>query len=292
MVTDEQGLTEPVVLHWFHYFIQRNNVLTSVVVDLTFGAEELDSALDWCTIVTVTLRYPTQAGWTSKTESEILGRLEADLQETANDYRPGLLDKLLRRSTKLKVRSVGRETASGVQKLYFYGTASIPDSVLEQVLAAPEFDSEQWSREVFRAKDKDESRSFYTGNLHPGAALRWLILNDSQLKIREAQGDDLDAEREVEHQLSFPDAESRRRFVAALIDVSGPDQWAIVLRPDPSPEDPGFRVTVTHEQAVNKLWADVFVMALSSRAQGFGGDYEGWGALVMTDEVKRLTSGE
>jgi hypothetical protein len=293
MVTVEQGPTEHVVLLWFHYFTQRDNVLTSVVVDLTFGAEELDSPLDWCTIVRVTLRHPTEAGWTNHTESEVLGRLEEELENAANDYQPSLVDKLLRRSTKLRVRSVGRETAGGVQKLYFYGTAPIPASVFEHVLAAPEFDTQQWSREVFSSKDKDESRSFYTGSLHPGAALRWLILTDSQLKVREEEGDDLGAEREVDHELSFPDEESRRRFVEALVEVSGQEQWTIVLGPVPSPEEPGrFHVTVSHEQSVNKLWADVFVTALSSRAESFGGDYEGWGALVIAEEIKRLTSGE
>jgi hypothetical protein len=282
MATVEEGPTEHVALHWFHYYTQRENVLTSVVVDLTFGAEKLDPPLDWCTIVTVNLRYP-EAGWATKAESEVLGALEVELENAANDYQPSLLDRLLRRATKLEVRSVGRETAGGVQKLYFYGTAPIPASVFEQVLATPEFDTKQWSREVFSAKEKDESRSFYTGNLHPGAALRGLILSDSQLKTREERGDDVDTVREVDHELSFPDEESRRRFIDALIEVSGPDHWTIAIGSVPSPEEPRFHVTVTHEQSVNKLWADVFVTALSSRAESFGGEYEGWGALVVTE---------
>ena len=270
-------------LRGFHYFTQRENVLILIVVDLTFGSDKADPPLDWCTIVKVNLRDPSNAGLTKAAEEEMLGQLEEALEDAANGVHASLLDKLLRRSTTLKVRNVGRETAGGVQKIYFYGTGPIPDVVFKRVMAMPEFDNQQWSRQVATAIEKDDALSFYTSNLHPGAALNPLILTQAQLEMRTDReyGDDLDPEAAVTHELSFPDAESRQRFVTSFVDISkgDPVPWEINFAPDPAGEEPGaFRVRLTREQEVDKL-IEIYVTALSARAESFGGKYEGWTSL-------------
>lgn len=267
--------------NWFHYFTKRDDELTLVLLDLDFADEKPDQSVEWCTAVKADIRFPTDLGWSTAAESNILERLAEALMDAANE--PSLLDRLSRRAAK-KVRYVGWEAAAGVRQMYFYGASAIPSSIFDRVMSQPEFDNDDWSRKVSSGAISDASRSFYKSYLHPGSALQWLILNRSQLETRLEHGDDLDAGHDVNHQLSFPDESSRRRFIESVAGFPDAADWHIAVS-DPPPNEPGvFPVTLTREQPLNEPTADVYVTTLCKLAEQSGGEYAGWGAFVLTPD--------
>ena len=246
-----------------------------MAVDLTFGAAP-DPQLTWLTIVKLDLLSP-ENGVAVGVEAEVLDAIQEEVEEVANTESPRLLGRLLKRPTTDRFRYVGRVTGGGARLLYFYGTAPIPKIVYKRVFAIREYSL----YDVGSLEKEDPRLATYWEDLHPGRALNGLILGDAQLDEREAQGDDLSREREVEHSVWFPTAEDRERFVERM---NAEDEGRVfrLQRVDSAEGDGGrFGVDVTCTHALEKLWVHIYTVALARHAGRCGGTYEGWGALVV-----------
>jgi len=273
-----------VTLGWYLYFCMRDDSITSVAVDLTFGTDPADSQLSWLTIIRIDLLTP-DAGLAVGTEAVVLDELQERLEEVANSLGNGILDRVLRRAPP-RFRYVGRETGGGSRQLYFYGTAAMPEIVYERVFADARFDPYN----VASAEREESEHITYRNDLHPGAALNALVLGDAQIEMRREQGDRLDVKREVEHALWFRSALDRQAFLEFLHKEDPAGLFKINDSSGSGSTGERFGVTITTLQSVDRIWSDIFTIGLSNHAARFGGTYDGWSALVIPDDTNARTA--
>lgn len=263
-------------LDWYLYFCMRDDAVTSVAVDLTFGAEPEDSPLSSLTIIKIDLLEP-DGGLASGTEAVLVDELQERLEEVANHLGTGILNRIRRRSPP-RFRYVGRVTGGGTRQLYFYGTAAMPEIVYKRVFSDARFDP----YEVASAESEDPKHATYWEDLHPGAALNPIVLGDAQIEVRKQQGDDVYAKREVEHALWFPTAADRQAFLDLVAREDETGMFTIDSASMTDSSNERFPLTMTSMESVDKMWTNIFVVALSDRAAKFGGTYDGWSAQVIT----------
>ncbi len=271
----EELPTLHVKLDWYLYFCMHNDAITSIAVDLTFGTGPMDASLSWLTIVKIDLLAP-DGGLAVGTEAEVLDALQEQIEHVANNLRGGFFDRIRRRPPP-RFCYVGRVTGEGSRRLYFYGNTVIPAIVYERVLSDARFEP----YDIASVELEDPEYATYREDLHPGAALNAIVLGDEQIEMRVQHGDDLDQEREVAHTLWFRTAADRQAF----LDLLEQEDQARLFTPDGASvtdlPDEHFEVTLTSMQSVDKLWTNIFVVALSTRAARFNGTYDGWSAPVI-----------
>ena len=106
----------------------------------------------------------------------------------------------------------------------------------------------------------------------------WQVISDmSVVEAMKKSGDDKDAEHKIEHFTYFPDEASARKFI----------DWAVSDRFKHDPEQSGqrdgkycvflYHLGVTHQTDVSN-----HTIALRRKAEELGGEYDGWGAAVVT----------
>jgi hypothetical protein len=262
-----------VSLDWYLYFLMREDAITSVAVDLTFASDPDAASLRWLTVIRVVIPDPV-GGLAFNERAEDLDALAERFEEVLASGGTGLVSRLLRRPRE-RYRYVGRVTGAGVRKLYFYGTAAVPASAYRKVFADERFDP----YETGSADREDPHHETYRDVLHPGGALHALINGDAQIEMRKEQGDDLETARDVDHTLLFPTAADRQAFLA-FMEREDPQRTFAITAPDDDGKD-DFLVNVRARHSVDKLWTNIYVVALTEKAGRFNGKYDGWGALVM-----------
>jgi hypothetical protein len=262
-----------VSLDWYLYFRMQEDAITSVAVDLTFESDPDAASLPWLTVIRVVIPEPV-GGLAFNEQAEELDALAQRFEEVLASSGNGFVDRLLRRP-KQRYRYVGRVTGGGVRKLYFYGTAAVPASAYRRVFAEERFDP----YETGSAEREDPAHEAYRDVLHPGGALHALINGDAQIENRKEQGDDLEQQRDVDHTLLFPTAGDRQAFLAFLQEEDPSGAFAITIPDDDGDDD--FVVNVGARHSVDKLWTNIYVVALTEKAERFHGTYDGWGAFVI-----------
>ncbi len=256
------------VENWFMYFCMRENTVDSVVVNLSH--DKSDYSLPWLTIISHSMLQASN-GFASVAESEILDQIQNGMEEMLNETKPGFLKRVFAREKTSRFKFVGRRTGAGSRDLYYYGATAISEPVCEIFFSR--FASYKF--EVTRIIDPKWSRYF---NLHPRRALRALILSDAQIESRKKDGEDIFAERIVDHTLYFPSKDARKKFIE---DVSL-ENWGVQSADESDPiNDSHHYVTLQRTHCVTKMWSDIHIIALASRAEQYGGTYEGWGSFVM-----------
>lgn len=262
-----------VSLDWYLYFIMQEDAITSVAFDLTFERDPDAASLPWLTVIRIVIPDPV-GGLAFNEQAVELDALAERFEEVLASSGEGFVDRLLRRP-KQRYRYVGRVTGGGVRKLYFYGTAAVPASAYRRVFAEERFDP----YETGSAEREDPHHEAYRTVLHPGGALHALINGDAQIEMRREQGDDLETARDVDHTLQFSTAADRRAFVEFMEREDPHRTFAVTVPADDG--DDGFDVNVRARHSVDKLWTNIYVVALTEKAERFNGKYDGWGAFVI-----------
>ena len=98
-------------------------------------------------------------------------------------------------------------------------------------------------------------------------------------------GDDPDAEHRIEHWSYFPDENSARRF----IEWATSDRFELVSERS-GPEEDGVMLVhlgTTHQRSLSR-----YTCAQRRKTEEFGGEYDGWGTLVITgaDDASKTDS--
>ncbi|HLX61610.1 MAG TPA: ribonuclease E inhibitor RraB [Planctomycetota bacterium] len=260
---------------WHLYFSMRDDAVRSVLVDLGAGVDQ-NSDLKWLTIVRITLCAPFH-GLAVGQEEQVLVAMHLRLEEILQSLKPGLLDRLFRRQTAARFQSVGRETGAGFRRLFIYGTEPIPQWIYQKLGA--EFNSHS----IESAEIEDPKWTQYWSELHPRSATTALLLSDAEVKLREESGDQTNVERLVDHELSFPDNESRKKFINKVTK----EEWNVERTFEVTKDGvKSYLVALTRMQRVDKMWADISIVALTSRAEPFGGKYVGGGAFEIHKDPK------
>lgn len=177
------------------------------------------------------------------------------------------------KENKAKVILVGSETTLGHRKYFFYVRESrIDKRAFDRCFAG-------FSAEIFYCHDPQWD--VYRKELFPGTAVKSLIMNLALIESRIKEGDDITREREVDHVVVFKTAEGRDSFIAMVKD----DGWKIVVPNKEEAEDLAeFPVLLTRTHKPDRVNADICLIALNSRAELFGGHYDGWGAPIVKTE--------
>lgn len=253
---------------WKSWYLKIEGDLYAVTADLSAAEEAPKARLPICTFMTVTVRGDEDRLMTEEETEDIILLMDG-LSEVANG-RPRGLRSLLPRSPN-EVQYVGRRLCEGECQLFWYSSRRIGERDLAALKAyAPRL---RWTVKSF----EDPAWSVYLNNLHPGAALHPLLTSWAQLRQRKREhGEDLMISREVSHTLFFGDEEGRNNFIAAC------PGWEISTHEaEEAPDGRRFMVILSGEHAIAQKISDPHIVALSERAELFGGAYDGWGSMVV-----------
>jgi hypothetical protein len=95
-------------------------------------------------------------------------------------------------------------------------------------------------------------------------------------------GEDFVISREVSHTLMFGDEEGRAQFIAAS------PGWLVSTYEVRDPADGRrFAVILSGSHMIAQMISDTYIVALSERAELWGGAYDGWGSMVVGVEEKQ-----
>jgi len=169
--------------------------------------------------------------------------------------------------------NVGRLRNTGGWQLTFYGPDGHDDDVQRAFAAVVK------EREFTTGSKHDPDWTYYHEFLYPDRErLQW-IANRRQVQTLEEHGDLLDTDRPVDHYVYFPTTEAREQFIASL-PVNG---FPTSKRTDHSgDQSEAYGVEITRVDPVELGHIHDVVMDLAILAEKFGGDYDGWGAPIVS----------
>ncbi len=200
---------------------------------------------------------PDDHGMGSKNEAEVLFRIE--------DVITGVL-------AQIGLVNVGRLRTDRGWQLSFYG-----DEGLEPQLDRA-FSDALSERSYAIGAQPDPEWSYYHEFLYPDRErLQW-ITNRHQVQTMLEHGDDVEAERPIDHLICFNTPESRDQFALSL-ESNGFSNYS-KKEHSGEPGDP-YMVEVMRADAAELGHIHDVVMDLAILAEKFGGDYDGWGAPIV-----------
>ncbi len=169
---------------------------------------------------------------------------------------------------------VGRLMVNGVLVFYAYAPDDTTDVAVTVALAG--VDPGPYTLRTAVAPDPEWQ--LLRELLAPDPYARQAIWNRRLLVQFAAQGDDPSAIREIDHVVLFPTAEAAQTAAEALS--------AAGYRVDPPvAEDDSVRLEFHRDESLADGAADTFVEQVLDLVLPLGGDYDGWGASVMTQAV-------
>jgi regulator of RNase E activity RraB len=167
---------------------------------------------------------------------------------------------------------VGRLRNGGDWQITLYGVAG-KEAELEALVVAALGDAERGYR---LGSQPDPDWGYYHDFLLPDPErLQW-IMNRRVVEQLAKSGDTHEIARPVDHFIHFADADARDGFIAVVeregfaADAHDPDADAALP----------FTVALAREDPVTLQHIHDVVMHLSTLAEQFGGDYDGWGAPI------------
>ncbi len=203
----------------------------------------------------ITLKYPNpEHGMTTDEEFQPL----RDMEE------------LIDRSETENLRYVARQTDDGKRKFYFYTS---PEFGFVSLIAVLEQAFPAYEKTTFNFEDIGWQT--YFEDLYPNAIGMNEISNRSVFLQLEANGDNLDIPREIDHTVIFENRKQANEFSRIA-------------------EGRGFTVNIKTKGIFSKTYdllvqridppsgLDPITYELQELATGLGGSYDGWGCLVQT----------
>lgn len=231
----------------------------SIVVDLALRDPSARPEAPWLVTIDLDMKDPDDHGMGSAEEVARLGPVEDGLQ------------KLL--ETNFEGRPVGRIRGGGSWRLFVYlpTTDGVADAVSSFVRNGPGVTCS------VRA-EQDPAWRVYDSVLAPDEErLRWMLDRRVVDRLEEA-GDALDTPRPVDHHLEFPTREARVAFLKA-IDGEG---FAVTDEAFTNVEPRPYTLSLQRTDPVALEAIHRVVARLQKVAHELGGDYDGWGAPVVT----------
>ena len=241
--------------HWDFYLGEKYDNTASVALNFGFAEEEPPDGHDALYIARITMKDPDEHGLGSGEEGDTLNAVEDALGARAKDF--GLLQ-------------IGRIRQGGLWDVSFMG----PEKREEELRSALAQVLEPHGHESETAYIPDDGWRYYNEFLYPDAErIRWMQDRDVVMQLRE-HGDTL-APRVVDHFVDFEQREARDVFARQVA--------ALGFECSLSDEE-GYSIQASREDAVDLETIHEIVMQLSNIASEHGGEYDGWGAVLVTDD--------
>lgn len=241
--------------NWDAYLQQTEDGPVGFFVDL--AAEGPQASRPVVCRVSVRLLNPSEHGFASRHEDEVLFQLEDRLEAKLAEQ--------------CRAQYVGRATSGGVRVFFYYMPKSVkPESAIRECFRAfPNY------REAVNS-EPDPSWAHYLEFLFPDPASMQCIVNRRVLQKLTDNGDPLTQPRRVDHWLYFPDRESAERFLAqpALAGfqteglMESDDEWKLQI----------YRTDLVDQDSIDDL-----TIELCDLAEDEGGRYDGWETELLTE---------
>lgn len=242
--------------NWNFYTLLVEDKPASIFVDL--GVQPPVQELTHLAYVRLYMHHSRADGLSSQEEFDALVAIEDALEVQLCCERTGY---------------VGRCTSDGCRDFYFY--TSEPGTWEQQVGAAlkpfPKYDYETGTRE-------DADWSTYAKFLLPGEADRQRIKDFRVCETLERNGDQLIAEREIDHWSFFPSREAAEVFVAEVSPLGFQVRDISTDGSEPRP----FRVQLWRSDVPSYAHISEVTTPLFEAARRHDGEYDGWECAVIT----------
>lgn len=250
---------------WDFYYCRVDDKPASIYLDLAAIAYAPLAQLPHMAFIRLRMREPRADGLSSQAEFGALCALEDHLVAT-------ILGE--------GVQYVGRCTTNGCRDFVFYiaDAPAWPDQVAACMAAFPDYSVDVGVRE-------DPQWSTYSGYLYPGERDMQIIQNRRVCQALEEQGDTLQAPREIDHWLSFANAEAASAFAQAAA-AQGFAVRQRASQADDQAEAAGpctlqlWRHDTPGYSAINEVTLPLFEQAKAGQ-----GVYEGWECPVVRDDA-------
>lgn len=206
------------------------------------------------------MREPNENGLTSQDESDTLNGIE---------------DRIIAALTKDK-RSVyaGRLNAESKIRSYFYSTDAndLDESVARVMAEFPEY--------VYDLSDElDREWNTYFELLYPLPIQMQSIQNGRVIENVQKHGDNLTAERPVDHWIYFKTGDDRADFINRIRHMN----FTVVTETDAGSEEYAYLLQISRSDKVDRQSVDDYVLALWEEAQACNGSYDGWETFIVKD---------
>lgn len=249
---------------WDCYICTVDGLLALIVVDLEAIQHAPVAGKPWLLWVRAQLLSPLETGLSSPEEAPQLHAIEHTLDASLSE----LTD----------AEPIGRSTVGQRREWFFYASGH---SALERAVAQvrerfPEYTLEHGTLH-------DPQWRHYRELLYPCPQDLRLIHTRRVICQLEEHGDVHAIPRPVDHALRFRSAKDRRRFAA----LAGHAGFKVRLENNTGSRERPYFVNVVREDPVELAHIKKVVDQLVQWAEGFDGDYEGWGSPICSGETPK-----
>lgn len=244
---------------WDFYFSNVNDVLSSLMVNLSAIRRALDTCKPWLLWIWVHMLDPRDDGLSSEAEAPVLFKIEDRLKECL--------------TFPCGAELLGRITGDRRREFYYYAaTADGFESAVKTAMtdfASYRFDC---------GNQPDPEWRQYKDVLYPFPSQMQTIQNRRVLDALEKRGDDHGIARIVDHAIYFRSAADRTAFANTAVEIG----FRIQLESQElkSRERPFF-LNLTRSDPVIRDHINAVVAQLIDLAEQFNGEYDGWGCEVQ-----------
>ena len=244
---------------WDFYFSNVNDVLSSLMVNLSAIRRAPDPSKSWLLWVWVHMLDPRPDGLSSEAEARVLFEIEDRLNECL--------------SAACGAEPLGRITGGERREFYYYAaTAGSFESVLKTAMA--KFTGYRFDF----GKQPDPEWRQYKDVLYPSPNQLQVIHNRRVVDSLEKNGDDHAIARIVDHAIYFRSAAGRAGYANAVARLGFRVQHE---SEDPKSRDRPFFLNLVRNDPVTVDHINEVVAELIELTELFGGEYDGWGCEVQ-----------
>lgn len=244
---------------WDFYMCPVDDRPASIFVDLGLMSSAPDASRPWLLRVSVEMRIPREDGLSDQEETDVLYEIEDALFAQV--------------AQSLRARYVGRITGSGNRDLFYYAATA---TGFEEVVGKAMEQFPQYEFDCSIREDPDWET--YCELLYPSDLDMQSIQNRRLVDQMIEHGDDITQSRDVDHWIYFPSEEARERMIRQVEPEGFRCERTDTEEPD---AEYRFGLHLVRRDRVDLDSVDPLVIDLFLRAQNCGGEYDGWGAVVV-----------
>lgn len=244
---------------WDFYFSNVNDVLSSLMVNLSATRRAPDPAKPWLLWVWVHMLDARDDGLSSETEAPMLFKIEDRVNECL--------------IAACGAELLGRITGDCRREFYYYApTPNGFDSAVKSALADFADYRSEWGKQL------DPEWRQYQDVLYPFPTQLRHIHNRRVLDQLLEMGDDHTIARIVDHTIYFRSAAERAAYASTAVHLGFGIQHEFE---DAKSAERPFFLNLTRSDPVTRDHINAVVAELVELAEKFGGDYDGWGCEVQ-----------
>jgi uncharacterized protein (TIGR01619 family) len=244
---------------WDTYFTRVDDKPGSIFLDMAFHKIAPVANYRHLVWIVLTMKNPSDEGLSGNEESETLYAIEDRLVENLQKRH--------------QAQYPGRLTSNNIRTFYFYlCDLSLYDRAIAEIMVQfPNYDYDYGTKE-------DENWGAYFNFLYPLPDQLQIILNGRVIRNLEKNGDQLEAERMVDHWIYFKTVADQEKFSAAAAALG-----FTVLSKNLKDTTSEFRyeLNIGRLDKVDYSSVNNYVLDLWELANQNNGSYDGWGCPVV-----------